>query len=85
VSNLPTIPDFTDDPTSIATALRAVKQVVEIISGQRQGPARGAPQMFVQENEPITSRVTSFKIGDFWINTLTKELHYWDGVQWQVF
>lgn len=85
MSNLPTIPDFTDEPSSIGTALRAVKQVVEIVSGQRQGPSYGAPQMFVQENEPVTSRVTSFKTGDFWINTATKKLNYWDGQQWQVF
>lgn len=83
MSNLPTIPDFIDEPASIGTTLRAMKQAVEIIGGQRQGASYGAPQMFVQETQPIPSRVTSFKIGDLWINTLTKKLNYWSGVQWE--
>jgi hypothetical protein len=83
MSNLPTIPDFTDDAASIGTALRAMKQVVEIIAGQRQGPSFGAPQVFVQELEPVTSRVTSFKTGDLWVNILTTKLFYWDGRLWQ--
>ncbi len=83
MSNLPTIPDFTDDVASMATALRAMKQVIEIVSGQRQGPSFGAPQVFVQELEPVTSRVTSFKTGDLWVNKTTNALFYWDGRLWQ--
>jgi hypothetical protein len=83
MSNLPTIPEFTNDLASIATALRAIKQSVEIIAGQRQGDSLGAPQMFVQENEPRVSRSVSFKRGDLWINTFTKRLHYWTGQFWE--
>jgi len=84
MSKLPTIPDFTDEPQSIGTALRTVKQAVEIIGGQRQGQSLGAPQMFVQPNEPTISRLTSFSRGDQWINDATDQMYYWDGRQWKL-
>ena len=83
MSKLPAIPDFTDEPQSLGTALRTVKQAVEIIGGQRQGQSLGAPQVFVQPVEPTTSRLTSFNRGDQWINDDTDQMYYWDGRQWK--
>lgn len=84
MSKLPTVPDFTDDPQSIGTALRAVKQAVEIIGGQRQGQSLGAPQVFVQPNEPRPARLTAFNIGDQWINDATDQMSYWNGREWKL-
>lgn len=83
MSKLPAIPDFTDDPQSLGTALRTVKQAVEIIGGQRQGQSLGAPQVFVQPVEPALSRLTSFNRGDQWINDDTDQMYYWNGRQWK--
>lgn len=82
MSKLPNVPDFTDDPQSMSTALRAVKQAVEIIGGQRQGQSLGAPQVFVQENEPTFSPSTTFSIGDQWIKPSARVMSFWDGRQW---
>jgi len=82
MSKLPAIPDFVDEPGSIGTAVRAIKQVVEILSGQRQGQSLGAPSVFVQEYEPKGDLITSFKKGDQWINPLTKKMSFWDGRLW---
>jgi hypothetical protein len=83
MSNLPAIPDFLDDLQSQGATLRAMKQAVEIIGGQRQGQSLGAPQMFIQPNEPVQSRLTSFKRGDQWINDETDQMYYWTGQQWK--
>lgn len=84
MSKLPTVPDFTDDPQSLGTALRAVKQAVEIIGGQRQGKSLGAPQVFVQAYEPTQSRLTILNLGDQWINDETDKMFYWNGRQWKL-
>ena len=84
MSKIPAIPDFTDDPQSIGTALRVVKQAVEIVGGQRQGQSLGAPQVFVQANEPAVTRLTSFNLGDQWINNATDQMSYWNGQQWKL-
>lgn len=82
MSKLPNIPDFIDEPQSMGTSLRAVKQAVEIIGGQRQGPSLGAPQIFVQENEPVTSRVTQLSLGDLWIDPVAKKFYFYAGQFW---
>ena len=82
MSKFPTIPDFTENLQSMGTALRAMKQVIEIVGGQRQGQSLGAPQVFVQENEPTLSPSTSFSTGDQWIKPSTRVMSFWDGRQW---
>lgn len=84
MSKLPAIPDFLDELQSLGTTLRAVKQAVEIIGGQRQGQSLGAPQVFVQPNEPAQSRLTSFSRGDQWIKDDTDQMYYWTGQQWKL-
>lgn len=82
MSKLPTIPDFVNDPASMSVALRAVKEAVEILGGQRQGQSVGAPQMFVQEAEPERGRANAFKTGDLWINPVAKKLYFFSGQVW---
>lgn len=84
-SKFPTIPEFARTPEEIATALRAVKQSVEMLTGQRQGESVGSPQVFVQAIQPNAANRGSLKTGDLWINTSTNKLNYWTGSIWQVF
>lgn len=84
MSKYPAIPEFTDDPRSVATTVRALKEAVELLTGQRQGPALGAPLVFVQEDTPSRAvRGAVFGRGDIWINTLTNKVSYWNGVEWE--
>lgn len=83
MSKIPAIPDFIDDTQSIGAALRVAKQAIEIIGGQGAGQSLGAPEVFVQENEPKPARMTVFKLGDQWINPVSRKLYFWDGREWQ--
>lgn len=85
MSRFPTIPEFTTAPDELATALRAMKQVVEQLAGFRQGESKGAPQVFVQPVEPKAALRINFKTGDFWIDTSSNTLKYWTGTSWQGF
>lgn len=82
MSKFATIPDFTDDPASIAQALRAAKDIVEQLAGLRQGSALAAPQMFIQENEPLSTGRLLLKDGDLWVNRATMRLKIRSGDQW---
>lgn len=87
------IPDFTNNIESMATTLRAMKDVVEQLGGLRQGENLGAPSMFVQMVAPKTTLRQTLKRGDLWVqtnpndsgngsNTLPGNLYYWDGSVW---
>lgn len=78
------IPEFADgDPKSMAVALRAMKQILETLSGQRQDGSRGSPSVYVQATEPQPGK-NVFKIGDFWFNTASHKLYcynsYWQEI-----
>jgi len=82
VSKYATIPDFVDgDSKSMAVSLRAMKQVLESLTGQRQDDSKGAPAVYVQATLPLDKR-NSLQPGDFWINTGTKVLSYYNGIYW---
>lgn len=83
MSKFPTIPDFSQDLEGVVTALRTVKQTLEIMAGQRQGEDFGAPSTFVQPNTPNDALRSTYKIGDLWINTATNKLNYWTGSFWK--
>ena len=83
MSNFPTIPEFVSSPQEMSTALRAVKQSVELLAGLRQGESRGAPMIFVQTVQPSAALSASYKIGDLWVNTQTNTLNFWTGSTWQ--
>lgn len=83
-----TIPDFDqNDLSSVATTVRAMKDVVETLAGLRQGEALGAPQIFVQSTAPATRQTSRTQgvaaaKGDLWINDGTKTFSYFDGTKW---
>jgi hypothetical protein len=82
MSKYPTIPDFNTTPESMATALRAVKEAVGILCGQRQGDSLGAPEVYAQAFEPKGGD-TSRKKGDFWVDTRVNKLNFWNGKFWE--
>lgn len=83
MSRLPNIPEFDDTVSSMATALRAVKNTLEIVAGLRQGEGLGAPQVYVQASEPTKLRTGNYKTGDIWINSSTDVMSYWNGSTWK--
>ncbi len=77
------IPDFTDgDIRSMAATIRALKQEIETLSGQRQGQSKGAPAVFVQTREPTRTQTTVFKEGDLWVHPDAKQLWFHNGSYW---
>ncbi len=83
MSKFPTIPDFTNNLESIATAVRAMKDSIEQLTGQRQGQSLGTPSIYVQPQAPSQVLRNSSKIGDLWVNTTDNTLSYWTGKSWQ--
>jgi hypothetical protein len=82
VSRLNTIPEFTEDPRSMATTLRAMKEILESLAGLRPGPGLGVPNVFVQAQAP-QGQAASIKPGDLWIGRGASALNYWDGRLWR--
>lgn len=80
-----TIPDFTTDPQSMATTLRAMKEILEDLTGQRRGQGTGSPRVFVQVIRPDPRAGAELKSGDFWIQPAERKLYFWDGLLWQPF
>ena len=83
MSSFPTIPEFTNTPEEMSTAIRALKMAVEQLAGLRQGESKGAPQIYVQTTLPSNQYTISYKIGDLWINTSNNTVSYWTGTIWQ--
>lgn len=59
-----------------------VKDILESITGQRQGAAFGAPFVYVQATSP-GNQPGILKKGDLWIDNATDKLSYWDGTKWK--
>ena len=72
----PSIPDPDDSGGGLANTVRALKQAVEQLTGQRaNGPAA---HVFTQDDPPV-----AIAVGDLWIDTNAKSaLRYWNGDQW---
>lgn len=82
----PTIPDFDQTIPSMATALRAIKDVVEQLAGLRTDRP-GAPTVHVVPRAPRHTEIAPLKVGDLWISdgggvTPKGNVSYWDGVRW---
>lgn len=82
MSNFPTIPDFTDEPASLSQALRAVKDIVEQLAGLRQGGSLSAPQMFIQDNEPMSTGRLLLKDADMWFTPQSLRMKIRSAGQW---
>jgi hypothetical protein len=84
-SRINTIPTPTNDPESMLAAIRALKDVVERLTGQRLGTeaAGRAPSTYVQAIAPDSRAGTPLLVGDFWVSTGTDRLHYWTGQYWR--
>jgi hypothetical protein len=78
----PAIPEFYD-LASAMVALRAVKDTLEQMSGQRQGVGLGSPTVYLQETAPATARGVVLQAGDFWIDPTGPYLNYWSGSAWK--
>ena len=85
MSKLPSIPEFASTPEEISAALRAIKQTVELLAGLRQGESRGSPQVFAQPTSPKPTLTISYRVGDFWIDTSSNKLNFWNGQNWTPF
>lgn len=77
------IPEFFNTPESLGTAVRALKNSLEILAGKRQGESYGAPEIYVQPTTPSPAYNQSYTVGDLWINTSTNTMSYWTGTTWQ--
>lgn len=75
------IPDFTSTPESMAATLRAMKDIVEELAGNRQGSALGAPSIYIQGFPP--QEVQRLRLRDLWINSETDVMHWWTGAEWR--
>lgn len=77
------IPEFTSDPESIAVAVRAIKELLEGVLGQRPD-ARGAlPKMFVQPVAPDPKQGLDVRRGDLWIIPGDDSMKWFDGRLWR--
>lgn len=80
-----TIPTPTSDPESMLVTIRALKDVVERLTGQSPGPRQTgrAPSVHVQATAPDARAGMILLPGDFWISTGNDRLHYWTGQYWR--
>ena len=83
MSKYPSIPDVTSDPMVMQAILRAMKESIERLTGQRQGGAKGAPTIFVQARAPSLLDGALLGVGDMWVNDQTDQLAYWSGKGWK--
>lgn len=74
----PSIPDPQSNVESLYTAVRIMKQTVELLTGQTGAVA--AARVFVQSATP-----SPLASGDLWIDTArNNKLLAWDGIDWRV-
>jgi len=82
MSNWPTIEEPSADPSKQIGILQAMKQTLEMLTGQRKAPIATA-RAYVEPiapgavNSPIP--VQQLRKGDFWINTASSnKLNFWN-------
>lgn len=81
MADWPTIPDVAED---LATPLRAIKNIVEMITRQRPGSVAPVARLFRQNLDPsvdpkVTSRGDVLRDGDLWIDTANgNAVRFWD-------
>ena len=74
----PSIPVPSDEPGALLEAVQALKQTVEMLTGQDIGAAKFAPHVFVQPEVP-----EALHVGDLWLCTsVSYTFNVWDGFHW---
>ena len=58
-----------------------MKAILETLTGQRQGPSKGVPLVYVQATPP-GNQTGIVSVGDFWVDTKGMKLFFWNGVLW---
>jgi hypothetical protein len=74
------IPAPTRDVDNLVACINALKQNVEMLTGQRGGEAVAAARVFVAEAQPVG--VVS---GDLWIVPSQNKMFYWWEKRWNFF
>jgi hypothetical protein len=81
--NQPTIPDPAQDPATHYEPIKALKEAVELLTGQRGGALAPLSRMFIinippgNPNSGISK--TLLRKGDLWIDTSNNsKLNYWN-------
>ena len=82
MSSANSIPEPAPDLQSLTASVRALKEVVEGLTGQRPGRIAPTPRLFVQPIRP-DALVVPVNTNDLWISSGTSQLHYYDGRLWQ--
>lgn len=82
MSNTNSIPEPTPDLQGLITTVRALKEVVEGLTGQRPGRVAPAPRIYVRPVRP-DPREEPVNPYDLWIASGTNQMHYFDGRLWQ--
>jgi hypothetical protein len=74
----PSIPVPTADPAALLESVNALKQTVEMLTGQDQSD-KFAPHVFVQDATP-----DAYHVGDLWFCTsvVTSSFNVWSGAKW---
>lgn len=80
MSEYSAIPDPGVTLESVLDVVRALKNNVELLTGQRGNSP--AARLFYQADAPKFSETRN---GDFWLQKNTKTLLFWDGLEWQGF
>jgi hypothetical protein len=83
VAKWPTLPDPAPDPTGWQELLRSVKQILEMVTGQRGGAPTPIVRLYHTDvmpgaaNSPVN--LSDLQDGDVWINTASSnKLNFWD-------
>lgn len=79
----PQVPEPVQDPNTHLDVLKALKQMVEMITGQRGGAPIPMVRVLITPIKPGASNspysVRQFQPGDLWIDTANSaKLKYWD-------
>ena len=83
-NRFPSIPEFTKDPESMMTAMRAMKEALEQLTGQRTGIQVGYVAKFVGGRAPAQDGKNQIAAGDQWFNEGTATLYVWTGKTWKI-
>ena len=80
----PTIPEVADDPKSHTLPLRSTKNMLEMLTGQREGAPFNMAKVFVDQFPPgglngADILPQNLRTGDLWIDTANgNKLNFWD-------